>query len=62
MGGGSKIIAVQVKAGGDATNIPRLTGKLANFGNYNFTNRRIIVVDSNGKVLIPLQPLTNFKK
>ncbi|MDQ0027816.1 filamentous hemagglutinin [Variovorax paradoxus] len=58
--GGSEIIAVQVPKG---ANVAQLEGKLRNnFGNYDFTNRNIMVVDELGKVLIPLQPMSNFRK
>ena len=58
--GGSEIIAVQVPYG---TNPAQLEGKLRNnFGNYDLTSRNILVVDQFGKVLIPLQPISNFRR
>ncbi|WP_395351205.1 hypothetical protein [Variovorax sp. UC122_21] len=58
--GGSEIVAVQVPYG---TSAAQLEGKLRNnFGNIDFTNRNILVVDQFGKIIIPLQPMQNFKK
>jgi filamentous hemagglutinin len=59
---GSNIIAVQVPAGGEASNALRLQNKLGNISRSSAGNRQIIIVDSNGKLLIPLQPLRNFSK
>jgi hypothetical protein len=58
--GGSEVIAVQVPIG---TNTGQLSGKLTNnFNNYDLTNRSIIVVDTSGKVLISLKPISSFGK
>ena len=59
---GSNIIAVQVPAGAEASNALRLQNKLGNISRSSAGNRQIIIVDSNGKLLIPLQPLRNFSK
>lgn len=60
--GGSDIIAVQVPANSQASDINHIKGKLGNFSKDKVGDRKIIVVDELGNVIIPLQNLRNFSK
>lgn len=57
--GGSDIIAVQVPYN---SNKAQLAGKIANFSDSKIVGRSIVVVDQFGTVLIPLQPMSNFRR
>lgn len=60
--GGSKIIAVQVPSNSKAADPQNLRGKLGNFSKAKVAGRSIIVVDNDGKVIIPLTPMDKFSR
>ena len=57
--GGSDIIAAQVPYNSSKA---QLAGKIANFSDSKIVGRSIVVVDQFGTVLIPLQPMSNFRR